>query len=379
MERREQVFISSTYIDLVEERQEVIQTLLEADCIPAGMELFPASDDDRWTLIQRVIDDCDYYVIVIGGRYGSIDPDQGISYTEMEFDYAVSRGMPVLAFVHGDAQNIPVSKTDQKDGAREQLETFRDKVCQRVVKFWTTPQELGGQVAKSLIQARKTHPAEGWVRARNAMTPEVRQELAELRARVAELSADLAAEQVHAPVVAPEALARGTDAVTLEGIVTYWPREVVKADEMYQRTRKRGRYPVDSKWDDIFAALGPSMLDESRESDLEDVLAQHMTALARNEDEAREDEKQIGWFISYDVDHKSFDDVRVQLFSLGLIERSERRRQISDTHTYWTLTPAGRDHLMRLRAIRRPAPEADHPIEPSTPDGEGVADQVALD
>ncbi|WP_235734421.1 DUF4062 domain-containing protein [Nocardioides alcanivorans] len=53
MERREQVIISSTYIDLVDERQEVIQTLLEADCIPAGMELFPASDDDRWALIAR--------------------------------------------------------------------------------------------------------------------------------------------------------------------------------------------------------------------------------------------------------------------------------------------------------------------------------------
>jgi hypothetical protein len=68
-EKREQVFVSSTYLDLKEERQEVIQTLLEADCIPAGMELFPASDDDKWTLIKRVIDDSDYYLVVVGGRY----------------------------------------------------------------------------------------------------------------------------------------------------------------------------------------------------------------------------------------------------------------------------------------------------------------------
>lgn len=61
--------------------------LLEADAIPAGMELFPATDDDQWTLIKRVIDASDYYIVIFGGRYGSIGSD-GISYTEMEFRYA---------------------------------------------------------------------------------------------------------------------------------------------------------------------------------------------------------------------------------------------------------------------------------------------------
>lgn len=60
MEKRYQVFVSSTYENLLEPRQEVMQALLELDCIPAGMELFPAADDDQWTLIKRVIEDCDY-------------------------------------------------------------------------------------------------------------------------------------------------------------------------------------------------------------------------------------------------------------------------------------------------------------------------------
>ena len=41
VEKREQVFVSSTFKDLVDERAAVIQTLLEADCIPSGMEMFP--------------------------------------------------------------------------------------------------------------------------------------------------------------------------------------------------------------------------------------------------------------------------------------------------------------------------------------------------
>src|SRR6185295_5102911 len=63
MKKRYQVFVSSTFVDLQEERNEVMQALLELDCIPAGMELFPASNDDQWTLIKNVIDDCDYYIV----------------------------------------------------------------------------------------------------------------------------------------------------------------------------------------------------------------------------------------------------------------------------------------------------------------------------
>ena len=57
------------------------RALPELDCIPTGMELFPATDEDSWTLIKNLISECDYYVLVVGGRYGSIGPG-GKSYTE---------------------------------------------------------------------------------------------------------------------------------------------------------------------------------------------------------------------------------------------------------------------------------------------------------
>lgn len=78
-----------------DKRQEVMQALLELDCIPSGMELFPAANESQWSLIQRVIDDCDYYILIIGGRYGSI-ADDGVGYTEKEYDYAISRGKPIV-------------------------------------------------------------------------------------------------------------------------------------------------------------------------------------------------------------------------------------------------------------------------------------------
>src|SRR5690349_1006121 len=105
-DRKYQIFVSSTYRDLAKERKEIMQAILEMNCIPAGMELFPASDDEAWQLIMRVINDCDYYVVVVGNRYGSVDPKDGLSYTEKEFDYAVSKGLPILPFLHEDPEGL---------------------------------------------------------------------------------------------------------------------------------------------------------------------------------------------------------------------------------------------------------------------------------
>src|ERR1700683_1236401 len=106
-ERRYQIFVSSTYLDLIEERQAVTAALLQLNAFPSGMELFPAADDDAWTLIKRVIDEADYYLLIVAGKYGSVDPADGLSYTQKEYEYAVSKGKPVMAFLHADPGSIP--------------------------------------------------------------------------------------------------------------------------------------------------------------------------------------------------------------------------------------------------------------------------------
>jgi hypothetical protein len=117
-DRKYQVFVSSTYQDLQEERQEIMHALLELDCIPSGMELFPAANEDQWSLIKGVIDDCDYYIVVIAGRYGSIGPD-GYSYTEMEYRYAIETGKPVIAFLHGNPTSISAGRCETTDDGRK--------------------------------------------------------------------------------------------------------------------------------------------------------------------------------------------------------------------------------------------------------------------
>src|ERR1700759_5047856 len=92
-ERRYQVFISSTFRDLQEERQKVLQAVLELRAFPSGMEMFPSADDEQWQFIQEEILSSDYYVVVVAGKYGSLASD-GRSFTEKEYDFAISSAKP---------------------------------------------------------------------------------------------------------------------------------------------------------------------------------------------------------------------------------------------------------------------------------------------
>src|ERR1041384_3732281 len=87
-----QIFISSTYEDLKDEREQVIKACLEMGHIPVGMEMFSAADEEQWQIIKRQIDESDYYVVLIAHRYGSRVGGRG--YTEKGYEYAVQQGGP---------------------------------------------------------------------------------------------------------------------------------------------------------------------------------------------------------------------------------------------------------------------------------------------
>ena len=165
MNKKYQIFISSTFADLVEERQSVSRAILDMGHIPAGMEMFPAADIEQLTYIKKVIDECDYYVLVIGARYGSLDED-GVSYTEREFQYAVEEGKTVIAFLHRNSDNVPQGRTDKDDGKRQKLQDFIAKVSTgRLVQFWDSPIELRANAIVSLTKAFYENPQVGWARA----------------------------------------------------------------------------------------------------------------------------------------------------------------------------------------------------------------------
>lgn len=191
-EKKYQVFISSTYTDLIEERKKILDILLMADCIPAGMEAFTATDLEQFEVIKRVIDLCDYYVLIIGKRYGSINPDTGISYTEMEYNYALEQGVPVLVFALDASVNLPPEKTESEPEKIKKLDEFRTKaMTNRLASVWTNAEDLTGKLAIAIMNAKVQISRPGWQRSQDFDEASLRREIMELQAENAILSNEL--------------------------------------------------------------------------------------------------------------------------------------------------------------------------------------------
>lgn len=164
MTKRYQIFISSTYDDLKQERQELWQTLISFEYIVAGMEVFPAANEEQFSFIKKQISASDYYVLIIGGRYGMLSSD-GLSFTEKEFDYALEQNIPVLVFPIKDLGSVALSKSDQDPEKSEKLSAFRKRAShKRIIKFWSNSSELSLAVIQALQSAIAANPRPGWVR-----------------------------------------------------------------------------------------------------------------------------------------------------------------------------------------------------------------------
>ncbi len=180
MNKRYQVFLSSTFADLKEERKLVSKALRNSGCFVEEMEQFPAADQDQMEFIRNVIDPCDYYLLLIRNRYGSMN-EKGVSFTEMEFDYAKSRGIFIIALVYAGKDDSAVN-VDQDIKLKKKLERFKSKVMNgRIVKPWHSDVELVAATYESIRNAITNHPATGWVKADLPANAEILNEINELR------------------------------------------------------------------------------------------------------------------------------------------------------------------------------------------------------
>src|SRR5690606_11823704 len=154
------------------------------------------------------IDASDYYVLIIGGRYGSED-EEGIGYTEKEYDYAIATRKPVVALLHQNPDNLPRGKTETDEGAWNKLQSFRDKVEKKhTCVYWTSAEELKARLIVGITAAVKRHSAVGWVRADKVPTEAAIADILTLWSRVQELESQLERER-SAPPPGTENLQQG--------------------------------------------------------------------------------------------------------------------------------------------------------------------------
>lgn len=305
-----------------------MRTLLEMDCIPAGMELFPAVDEEQYEFIKKIIDDSDYYLLIIGGRYGSLTPE-GISYTEKEYDYAVEKGIPVIALLHDKPKEIPYGKSEGDPELRNKLEKFKEKVSKgRLVKPWKSADELPGLVAVSLNKSIKTYPQKGWVRPDSLANIEALTELNEIRKQN-----DILQEQLN----------------KYKDLSNPRIKRLAPMDNKFTinfSVRKRSIGTVNEEiqlsWNEIFYLIGPKLFETTNEDALKDYLT----------DLIFEEYKKEYGYDSLSIKDADFQTIKIQLAALGLITIRELQTRAGTYALFWNLTQIGTRHLYEIRTIK---------------------------
>lgn len=174
--KKYQIFVSSTYLDLIDERQAAVEAILKAGHMPAGMELFTASNQSQWTIIQKWIDESDIYMLILGGRYGSIEPKSGLSYTELEYNYALAQNKPLFAVIMNDeALDEKVKRLGRsvlEADNTQKLKDFKTKVLSYMSSFFEDNKDIKLAVHESVGKLQQENDLVGWVRANELLNPQ---------------------------------------------------------------------------------------------------------------------------------------------------------------------------------------------------------------
>lgn len=175
MKKKLQVFVSSTYTDMLAERQAAVEAILRAGHIPAGMELFASGNESQLETIRRWIDDSDVFMLILGGRYGTIEPQSSKSYIQLEYEYALSQNKPFFAaiisesFLDKKVKTIGVDAIERING--NLLQNFSKMVKTKTSRFFNDANELKLIVFESLAIFERNEGLSGWIRGSDVIDP----------------------------------------------------------------------------------------------------------------------------------------------------------------------------------------------------------------
>ncbi|UWQ33180.1 DUF4062 domain-containing protein [Leisingera sp. M527] len=330
MAKKYQVFISSTYTDLIDERRAVEETIIRAGDIPVGMEAFPAADEEQFDFIKSVIDQCDYYVLIVAGRYGSLAPD-GLSYTEKEYHYAVEKRVPVLVMLREDRGRLPQQHYEHDEKGRELLEAFIEKVSTgRIRKCWSTTDGLKLAVREALDFAKATKIRPGWVRGDQVSSTVSLQKLIDLQEENDRLTQEL--DERRPAKGLPENVAGLDHALVLEG--TY------EARKGSTNSYVRSQFSFETSFGEVFALIAPKLLKGISDSKVNEMMAK---AICENKNGF------IGGLRRFQVLDELFDNVKIQLMALGVVRVRASRSTQGNILVFWRLTESGEQEMFRRR------------------------------
>lgn len=341
MNKKLQVFISSTYTDLIEERQAAVQAVLDAGHIPAGMELFKAGNTSQLETIYKWIDNSDVYMLILGGRYGSIEEKTGKSYTQLEYEYAIRKGLPIFSvvlrndFVKQKAEFLGEENTIEKAHI-SQYNEFKNLVMSKIVREVSDCKDIMLAIHTTLKDFMEEYEFVGWVRSNDTgLNADLLKQLNDMNNLVGNLKKEKDALKLKL-----DCLEQSFESnLAFEG-------QYIKIEGKYSENYGRPGAPhyVDyyvSKeitWDKMFLLWAPYLIQtlnyykakESLESALRDYIGHY-----------------------FDINNNLFQTIKIQYHALGLIRMFESRTTAGGTAEVISLTDKGKSYLIQKSAITK--------------------------
>ena len=326
MNKKYQIFVSSTYDDLKEERDLVIKAILEMGHFPVGMEMFSAGDEQQWELIKKQIDDCDYYVVITAFRYGSLDGD--VSFTEKEYDYAKSLGVPTLGFVVNEGVNWPASKIDKEAIKVEKLNSFKEKIKSKLISYWNDKNDLYGKVSIALMKQFNTNPRIGWVKSSEYNSPEILKEISRLSKENSELRENINSFKLSE---------KKEEEDHIKNILNILKKNK-KSISFYYRMSSDWENSTNFELYKIFNLISPEIMIENTTNHCNEFIGKMFNPepkkILRN---------------TSPIPTNTMKIILADLSVLDLIKPSDKKHQIKDTNQYWCLTDFGKKVYKMIR------------------------------
>ncbi|MCC9083095.1 DUF4062 domain-containing protein [Enterococcus faecium] len=135
------------------------------------MEGFAATATQK-EIIKKKITSCDAYMLIVGSKYGTIDPESGLSYTEWEYDYALDNGIPIYTMILEEKyiqerMANGLLKLSDIETTSENYKAFVSKASSRQVDFINSIEQVKSMTEAGIMQLVKDFGSSmiGWVSA----------------------------------------------------------------------------------------------------------------------------------------------------------------------------------------------------------------------
>jgi len=172
------IFIGSTLDDLKSERKELFRVVMELGHIPVSADYLDESARNAPKLLQRVIEECDYFIALVAHKYSA--KDGSALPLIAEHAIAARAGVPVLGLVIDEKARWKPVKKEKSTQFIHKLNDFKLKLRGGPCESWHNTPELCQKAQSILVQEFSILGRPGWVRSDRTIEPKVANELSRL-------------------------------------------------------------------------------------------------------------------------------------------------------------------------------------------------------